>query len=289
LNPDESAERVPQNPVSNETSHIVTIGNDAPKAVDVQIAVMSEEVASQARSLCYASPVPIKLDDLQVTTTVDEITITTEWRRYRIRGLERNTLPGVMRINILVYNERTERFHVDCFDLYHARSRRMFTMEAADEIGADESQLRSDLGRVLLKLEQLLTEQKQLRKKSSAGLKELSDNERRKALEFLQSENLLDRILDDFDACGIVGERTAKLTGYLAATSRLLAKPLGLILQSSSAAGKSILAEAVLRFMPEESRFACSAMTSQSLYYLGREDLKSMTVVDARANHTYCS
>ncbi len=255
----------------------------APKDVDIQTAVTIEKVAkaelsceeeSQARSLCYASPVPIKLDDLQVTVTVDEITITTEWRRYRIRGLERNTLLGVMKINILVYNERTDRFHVDCFDLYHSRLRRMFTMEAADEIGADESQLRSDLGRVLLKLEQLQTEQKQLSKKSNAGHKELSDDERREALEFLQADNLLALILDDFEACGIVGERTAKLTGYLAATSRLLAKPLGLILQSTSAAGKSTLAEAVLRFMPEESRFACSAMTSQSLYYLGREDLK---------------
>ncbi len=256
---------------------------DAPKGVDTQKVVTTENVAkaelsrereSQARSLSYASPVPIKLDDLQVTTTIDEITITTERRRYRVRGLERNTLSGVMKINILVYNERTERFHVDCFDLYHARSRRMFTTKAADEIGADESQLRSDLGRVLLKLEQLQTEQKQLSKKSSAGHKELSDHERREALELLQSDNLLDRILDDFEACGIVGERTAKLTGYLAATIRLLPKPLGIILQSSSAAGKSTLAEAVLRFMPEESRFACSAMTSQSLYYLGREDLK---------------
>ena len=30
--------------------------------------------------------------DLQVTATSDEITITTEWRRYRVRGLERSTL-----------------------------------------------------------------------------------------------------------------------------------------------------------------------------------------------------
>ena len=84
-------------------------------------------------------------------------------------------LSGVMKVNLLIYNERTDRFHVDNFDLYHARSRRTFTMEAADEIGASESQLRSDLGRVLLKLEQLQAEQKQLSKKSNAGHKELSD------------------------------------------------------------------------------------------------------------------
>ena len=93
-------------------------------------------------------------------------------------------------------------------------------------------------------------------------------------MELLCDERLLDRILDDFDTCGIVGERTGKLLGYLAATSRLLDKPLGLIIQSSSAAGKSSLAEAILNFMPPEQCFTCSAMTSQSLYYLGNENLQ---------------
>ena len=94
-------------------------------------------------------------------------------------------------------------------------------------------------------------------------------------MELLCDERLLDRILDDFDTCGIVGERTGKLLGYLAATSRLLDKPLGLIIQSSSAAGKSSLAEAILNFMPPEQCFTCSAMTSQSLYYLGNENLQA--------------
>ena len=71
-----------------------------------------------------------------------------------------------------------------------------------------------------------------------------------------------------------MGERTGKLVGYLAATSRLLPKPLGLVIQSSSAAGKSSLADAILNLMPEEARFTCSAMTSQSLYYLGQQNLK---------------
>ncbi|UUZ54227.1 hypothetical protein LP419_38560 [Massilia sp. H-1] len=35
----------------------------------------------------------------------------------------------------------------------------------------------------------------------------------------LAAPDLLDRIAADFDACGIVGEATNKLVGYLAATS----------------------------------------------------------------------
>ena len=94
-----------------------------------------------------------------------------------------------MKVNLLIYNERTDRFHVDNFDLYHARSRQTFTMEAADEIGASESQLRSDLGRVLLKLEQLQAEQKQL-SKAVSKLQPLTETERAEAMALLQSENL---------------------------------------------------------------------------------------------------
>ena len=60
--------------------------------------------------------------------------------------------------------------------------------------------------------------------------------------------------LEDFERCGVVGERTNKLVGYLAATSRKLEQPLAVVIQSSSAAGKSSLMDAVLSLMPEEER-----------------------------------
>jgi DNA primase len=220
-----------------------------------------------------ASPTPAPIDGIEVERSETEVTLRIEERRWRVRGLERNNTSGVMKINLLIFNERNERFHVDTLDLYHSRSRRVYLKESAEETALSENELRSDLGRVLLKLEELQEEQR-TQGKTEAKPVELTDAERSEAMELLKSENLLDRILDDFEACGIVGERTGKLAGYLAATSRLLDKPLGLVIQSSSAAGKSALADAVLRFMPPEQRFACSAMTSQSLYYLGNENLK---------------
>ena len=73
----------------------------------------------------------------------------------------------------------------------------------------------------------------------------------------------------------MVGEETNKQVGYLAACSRLLDTPLAVIVQSSSAAGKSSLMEAVLALMPEEQRVQYSAMTGQSLFYMGEADLKN--------------
>ena len=46
-------------------------------------------------------------------------------------------------------------------------------------------------------------------------------------------------------------------------------------MQSSSAAGKSSLMDAVLAFVPEEDRVQYSAMTGQSLFYMGETDLKN--------------
>ena len=50
----------------------------------------------------------------------------------------------------------------------------------------------------------------------------------------------------DVDAIGVVGEATNALVGYLAAVSRKLDKPLAILIQSTSAAGKSTLMDALL-------------------------------------------
>ena len=72
----------------------------------------------------------------------------------------------------------------------------------------------------------------------------------------------------------MVGEETNKLVGYLGVVSRHLSDPLAVLVQSSSAAGKSSLMDAVLAFVPEEQRVQYSAMTGRSLFYMGETDLK---------------
>lgn len=90
----------------------------------------------------------------------------------------------------------------------------------------------------------------------------------------MQDPDLLNRILLDFEDAGVVGEEANKLVGYLAATSRKLEDPLAVIIQSASSAGKSSLMEAILAMMPEEDKTKFSAMTGQSLFYMGETDLK---------------
>jgi hypothetical protein len=80
-----------------------------------------------------------------------------------------------------------------------------------------------------------------------------------------------------------------KLVGYLAGVSRKMKKPLAVLIQSTSAAGKTSLIDAVLDLMPQEERIQYSAMTGQSLYYMGEKDLKHKILAIAEeesAKHT---
>jgi DNA primase len=210
--------------------------------------------------------------ELDVEIKGDEIVMRQGDRRFRIRGLGKNLSHDLMKVNVLV--SRQDEFHVDTLDLYADRQRAAFIKRAAEELGLKEDILRKDLGRVFLKLEDLRDEQIRKTLETAPPEIQMSEQERAEAMALLKDHKLLDRILEDFEKCGLVGEETNKLIGYLAIISRHLESPLAVVVQSSSAAGKSSLMDAVLAFVPEEERIQYSAMTGQSLYYMGEMDLK---------------
>ncbi len=234
---------------------------------------------------------PAHTIDVPVEMRGEDIFLTQGDRRYRIRGLNKNMSYDLLKVNVLI-SGRTPRgesaFHVDTLDLYSARQRGVFTKQASEELGIKEEVFRRDLGRVLLKLEELQDEQIKQALAPKEEAVPISDQDRAEAMELLRDPRLLERIVEDFARCGVVGEETNKLVGYLGAVSRHLDAPLAIIVQSSSAAGKSSLMEAVLAFMPEEQRVQYSAMTGQSLFYMGETDLKHkvLAIVEEEGAHS---
>ena len=150
-------------------------------------------------------------------------------RRYRVRGLGKNLSHELMKVNLLV--SRQEDFHVDTLDLNQDRQRAGFIKRAADELGVKEDVIRKDVGRVFLKLEELRDEQVKRTLAAAKPVVHLSDEERAEAMALLEDPKLLDRILEDFARCGLVGEETNKLVAYLAAVSRHLEAPLARLSQ----------------------------------------------------------
>jgi len=228
---------------------------------------LTEELPSFA-----ASPVAAPAADAPAQVSEDEVVMHFGDRRYRIRGLAKNLSYETLKVNVLV--SRGEAYYVDTFDLYAARSRQQYLLHAAAELAVREDIIKADLGRVLLKLEAVQDARIKAALKVEPDAPQLNEAEKASALALLQSPDLLNRILADFEACGVVGEATNKLVGYLAAVSRKLDRPLAVVIQSSSAAGKSSLMDAVLALMPDEEKVKYSAMTGQSLFYMGETNLK---------------
>ncbi|MBL8536692.1 MAG: toprim domain-containing protein [Hyphomonadaceae bacterium] len=231
-----------------------------------------------------ASPLPSgPQHDMAQSESDSEIVLVFADRRYRVRGWKKPLAVDTMKVNLLVSRiehgaaEQADpsggRFHVDTLDLYNAKARATYVKQAGIEICVAEDALKQDLGRILLKLEALQDAElaSTLKKENRPTL---SDDQREEALALLRDPDLIGRIRRDFASCGIVGEETNTVVGYLACVSRLLDRPLALIIQSSSAAGKSSLMDAILAMMPPEAAIRYSAMTGQSLYYMGATDLK---------------
>jgi DNA primase catalytic core len=194
-------------------------------------------------------------------------------RVWRVRGWQKNTVPDVMKVNVQVRDEASGAFHVDQLDMYHAKQRQSFINVAVVELGCDVAVIKRECGRLLLLLEQKQDEARQAVELAAPAGVALSAEDEAAALALLKDARLAERVVNDLASCGVVGESSNLLTGYLAATSRKLDKPLAVLIQSSSAAGKSSLMDAVLGLMPEEERIQYSAMTGQSLYYLGETSL----------------
>ena len=209
-------------------------------------------------------------NDQGLTESGDDVLATFGDRQYRIRGLDNNANRSHLKINLMVKVE--ERTYIDQVDLYLAKSRMNYLNYAAKELGLPVDVIKADLSKLLPKLEALQESRDQADKPPEQVT--LSQSETENALELLQDPNLMERVLSDLNALGVMGEETNKLVGYLAATSRKLEKPLAIMIQSTSAAGKSALMDAVLRCMPPEERVHYSAMTGQSLFYMGETNLK---------------
>ena len=241
-----------------------------PAPAPVESAPSAEPSSSAA--VPVAAPDAASATDIAAEVTDDEVIVSFGDRRYRVRGLAKNLSAEVLKVNVLV--SRGEAYHVDSFDLYAARARAHYIAQAAKELACREDVIKLDLGRVLLKLETVQAGRIKAALKVEPAAPKMTETEEAEAMALLRAPDLLGRIVADFDACGLVGEATNKLVGYLAATSRKLGGPLAIVVQSSSAAGKSSLMDAVLAFMPEEERIKYSAMTGQSLFYMGENNLK---------------
>ena len=233
-------------------------------------AVPSEEPA--------ARPMPLSVPaEPKVETDGEEVRVSIGPREYRVLWLEKSTARGRMQVNVKVTgkNVRGEYcYHGDSFDMESFQRRAAFIKQAAHELAVKEETMHADVGKLWAVLSDLQRERIAKTLTPQEEPEAMTAEEQAAAMDLLRDPRLLERVLEDFEKCGAVGEETNKKVSYLAAVSRMLAKPLAIVVQSSSSAGKSSLMAAVLDFIPEEHREEYTAMTGQALFYMGQKNLK---------------
>ena len=227
----------------------------------------------------FGGDATVGLDVVSATTPIvtvtpgrDETFVQIGARRWRLRGARaRGNVEGDrLSLALSVVDESHGRFHLDTIDLYSARARSSFLDAAAIELHITRDALVIDMGHVLHAAE-VARDEPPL---DETQLHDMSAEEHDEALTWLKAPHLLDRLGEDLSGLGVVGERTNLMVCYLAALSRKCERPFGVLVQSSSAGGKSTLVEAVTDLVPPEDLVALSSITAQALYYLGATGLR---------------
>ena len=89
----------------------------------------------------------------------------------------------------------------------------------------------------------------------------------KKCCRLARHQNILRAFLRDLKALSVVGEDRAASLVFLQLVSRLLPRPVSAVLKGPSAAGKSWIAENVLRFFPDSAFYRLSGMSERFLVY----------------------
>ena len=163
----------------------------------------------------------------------------------------------------------------DQLDLYQDSQLTRLTRRIAEKFETGVIQAEKTMYHLTEKLEHYRFEE--LNKKEqpiNKTSKELTLEERTRALEYLQSKNLLNRTKQSLQQTGIVGEEGNALTLFLCLLSRKLDTPLSAICLAQSGLGKSHLMEKVAACIPKEDKEENTSLTPNSIYYFSEKSLK---------------
>lgn len=228
--------------------------------------------APKAAVAVPAAPAAAKPTEFEHLVTVDDERAVFAFPDvlYTLVGLDRVTRDSM---RLVVTAEAAGKCHTDRIDLYLSRSRRGFALSLQLRLELHPARVEDDLVEMLKNLAELHRRKRESMSTAPAA-PPMTPEEEKDALDLLRAPDLLDRVGAAFDALGYVGEHANRVLSYLVGTSRLMEKPLSLIVRSSSAAGKSDLLEKTAALMPPEEVDFLSRITQAALYYVDAHHLE---------------
>lgn len=156
-------------------------------------------------------------------------------------------------------------------DLYNTDQVEKLIRRIADYFETDHHTIRKQLMILVDNLEKYRLQQ--LETTTKIAPLELTKEQEKQAIQYLQQKNLMQTTMKDIGSYGVIGEETNRLLMYLVFTSRKLQNPLHIITLGASGTGKTHLQEKVAELIPDADKIEITTLTKNALYYYGKEEL----------------
>jgi hypothetical protein len=105
------------------------------------------------------------------------------------------------------------------------------------------------------------------------------------AMVMARDSNLIDRLREDMAAVGLVGEEDNGLLTLVCYTSRILKRPVSLLIRGGTSTGKDIVQRVPARLIPPEDVIAGSSITPQAFYYGHKGWLRHKVILGGERKH----
>ncbi|WPU94323.1 hypothetical protein SNE25_02145 [Mucilaginibacter sabulilitoris] len=159
-------------------------------------------------------------------------------------------------------------------DLYNYIQTAQLIERSAETLDVSTTDINLVIGQLITELENYRATYLESLKPKPQEIRKLTDAERKAALTFLKSPDLLKQTQAAILQSGIIGEETNAIIAYLIYTSRKRNTPLHLMCLGASGTGKTWLQEKVGELIPEEDKLEITTLSTNAFYYFGKEELK---------------
>lgn len=165
-------------------------------------------------------------------------------------------------------------------DLYNDTQTEKLIRKAAEKLEIGTSVIAASLAELTEQLEAYRMEQQRIAvDKHQVKTKQLSQEERKEAEDFLSAPELLGRTNELIGKSGMIGEENNRLLMYLIFTSRKLKQPLHIVSLGASGMGKTHLQEKIGELIPEEDKIEITTLSENAFYYFGQRELKHKLIL----------
>jgi predicted transcriptional regulator len=191
----------------------------------------------------------------------------------RLDGLDR------MRVTLKIQSTEVDTLAVrHNLDLYNDTQVEKLIRKTATKLEIGTSVIEASINELIEALEKYRLEELENTHKQ-IETKQLTEQEKKEALQLLTAESLLLKTNELIGKSGIIGEETNRLIMYLIFSSRKREQPLHIISLGSSGTGKTHLQESIGNLIPNEEKVEITTLSENAFYYFGQQELKHKLIL----------